>query len=160
MTDFRTLIEALTDHHVDFVVIGGVALVLRGSPRATADLDVCYRREPGNLTRLSKALLPLTPTLLGAPADLPFKLDERTLRSGLNFTLSTSKGDIDLLGEVTGIGGYDSVSAGAAPMELFGRAVLVMSLDTLERGKRASGRIKDLADLAHIAEIRKRTKAE
>jgi hypothetical protein len=109
-TDFRALIAALADHEVDFVVIGGVALVLRGSPRSTADFDICYSRQPANLARLAAALLPLSPTLRGAPPDLPFRLDERTLRSGLNFTLSTTKGDIDILGEVTGIGGYERTS--------------------------------------------------
>ena len=154
--DFRALIDALVDQEAEFVVIGGVALVLRGSPRSTGDFDICYAREAPNLARVSAALLPLNPTLRGAPADLPFRLDERTLRSGLNFTLSTDRGDVDLLGEVTGVGGFAEVARDSTPLDLYGRRVLVMSLDALERAKRAAGRVKDLADLAYIAELKKK----
>jgi hypothetical protein len=154
-TDFRGLIEALADHQVDFVVIGGVALVLHGSPRSTGDLDVCYGRTSENLDRLANALAGFGPRLRGAPPDLPFRLDARTLRSGLNFTLTTARGDIDLLGEVPGVGTFSQASTDADRMDLYGRQVLVMSLDSLESAKRAAGRVKDLADLAHIREIRR-----
>jgi hypothetical protein len=155
-TDFRALIEALVAEAVDFVIVGGIALVVQGAARTTLDLDVCYSREPSNLERLARALAPLTPTLRGAPAGLPFKLDVRTLRSGLNFTLETAKGELDLLGEITGIGEFDSVSRAAIEMELYGRRVRVLGLDGLERAKRSAGRLKDLADLAYIAELKKR----
>jgi hypothetical protein len=124
--------------------------------RTTVDLDVCYRRTDENIARLAASLAPFQPQLRGAPPGLPFRLDARTLRSGLNFTLTTLRGDLDLLGEVTGVGGYDAVAADAKVLELYGRDVRVMSLATLERAKRAAGRLKDLADLAHIAELRKR----
>jgi hypothetical protein len=155
-TDFQKLIETLADHGVEFVIIGGVALVLQGSPRSTGDLDICYGRSPENLARLAQALDAFSPGLRGAPPGLPFRLDARTLRSGLNFTLTTESGDLDLLGEVAGVGSYSQAVRDADPMELYGRRVLVMSLDTLEIAKRAAGRIKDLSDLAHIVEIRKR----
>jgi predicted nucleotidyltransferase len=156
-TDFRALLEALLDGGVEFVIIGGVALVLQGSARTTQDLDVCYSRDPENLVRLAAALASLQPTLRGAPKDLPFRLDPRTLQSGLNFTLETDAGDLDLMGEVTGVGGYREIEADATQMALYGRRVKVMGLSTLESAKRAAGRLKDLADLAEIREIRKRT---
>lgn len=156
-TDFRRLIEALAAHRVEYIIIGGVALVLHGSARTTRDLDICYSRESANLESLSAALRGLHVTLRGAPADLPFRLDARTLHSGLNFTLSTDLGDLDLLGEVTGIGGYKDLVGDAALMELYGHRVAVMSLGSLERAKRAAGRLKDVADLAEILEIRRRT---
>lgn len=160
VTDFRRLVEALVGHRVDFVIVGGVALVLQGSARTTRDLDICYARDPENLTRLAAALAPYHPTLRGAPSSLPFRLDAKSLASGLNFTLQSSIGEIDLMGELTGLGGYEEVAALAAEMELYGRAVLVLGLDGLERAKRASGRLKDLADLAEILEIRKRLERE
>lgn len=156
-TDLPRLIEALVVEQVAFVIIGGVALVLHGSARVTQDLDICYSREPENLERLAKALGPFHPTLRGAPPDLPFTLDARTLRSGLNFTLTVEAGDIDLLGEVPGIGGYDRVADSAVRMTVYGHEVRVMSLGALERAKRAAGRLKDLADLAEIEEIRRRS---
>jgi hypothetical protein len=125
--------------------------------RATLDLDVCYARDPDNLERLAAALRPLHVTLRGAPVDLPFVLDARTLRSGLNFTLRTSAGDIDLFGEVPGVGEYAAAARGALQLELFGRRVAVVSLETLERAKRAAGRAKDLIDLEAIRELRRRS---
>ena len=154
--DYRRLIEAFTDHEVDIVVVGAIALVLHGSPRVTRDLDVCYSRESSNLKRLAEALQPFAPTLRGAPEGLPFALDAATLRAGLNFTLTSKAGDIDLLGELAGLGGYAAVHRLSQPMTLYGRSVRVLSLDGLERAKRAAGRLKDLADLAEIMDIRRR----
>lgn len=154
--DYRAIFGALDEHGVDFVVIGAVALVLHGSPRVTRDLDICYSRERANLERLANALKPFAPTLRGAPANLPFALDTPTLRAGLNFpTLQSSAGDLDLLGEVTGIGAYPAVKRLSTVMRVYDRDVRVLSLDGLERAKRAAGRLKDLADLAEIQEIRR-----
>jgi hypothetical protein len=115
MTDLERLLLALTEAGVEFVVIGGVAMVLRGSSRVTMDLDVCYARDRENLRRLASALAPFRPRLRGAPAELPFLCDERTLASGLNFTLATDLGDVDIMGEVPGVGGFREVEAGVAP---------------------------------------------
>lgn len=158
MTDVQRLLDALTAAGVEFVVAGGVALVLRGSSRVTIDLDLCYARDRENLRRLAAALAPFHPRLRGAPPDLPFLWDEHTLRSGLNFTLTTDVGDLDILGEVTGLGEYAAVAAGASPLPVGSVQVLVMDLDSLERAKRATGRAKDLLDLAEIAEIRRRSR--
>ncbi|HXH83019.1 MAG TPA: DUF6036 family nucleotidyltransferase [Candidatus Tectomicrobia bacterium] len=159
MTDVQRLLDALTGAGVRFVVVGGVALVLRGSTRVTLDLDVCYDRDGDNLRRLAAALAPFHPRLRGAPPELPFIWDDRTLASGLNFTLTTDLGDLDVLGEVTGIGAYAEVASGASPLHVGGSAILVLDLDGLERSKRAAGRAKDLLDLAEIAEIRRRQRA-
>jgi uncharacterized nucleotidyltransferase DUF6036 len=156
VTDVQRLLDALADARVDFVVVGGVALVLRGSSRVTLDLDVCYSRERDNLRRVAAALGPFHPRLRGAPPDLPFLWDDRTLASGLNFTLTTDLGDIDVLGEIPGIGDYERVAAGSSSVSVGSVQVLVMDLDALERAKRAAGRAKDLLDLAEIAEIRRR----
>jgi predicted nucleotidyltransferase len=155
--DFKRTIDALVDHQVDFVIVGGVALVVHGSARTTEDVDICYSRELRNLEALAAALAPHHPTLRGAPGDLPFRLDAATLRMGLNFTLDTDLGAVDLLGELTGVGRYNDLVGDAQVVELYGRRVKVMSLDALERAKRAAGRLKDLADLAEILEIRRRT---
>lgn len=156
MTDVERLLDALAGAGVDFVVVGGVAMVLRGSSRVTLDIDVCYSRDQANLQRLAAALAPYRPRLRGAPPDLPFLWDERTLASGLNFTLTTDLGDVDILGEVTGLGDYEKVAAASSPLSVGTLTIVVLDLDGLERTKRAAGRAKDLVDLAEIAEIRRR----
>ncbi len=155
MTLFGKLIGALSDAGVEYIVVGGVALISRGGSRLTNDLDVVYERSGGNLDRLVAALAPLHPRLRGSPADLPFFFDARTLRSGLNFTLVTNAGEIDLLGEVTGLGAYDAILGNSTVLTLFGRDVRVLDLDGLERSKRAAGRAKDLLDLELIAALKK-----
>lgn len=155
-TNFRAILEALLDENVEFVVVGGVALVARGAPRTTEDIDLCYARDEANLLRLASALAPLRPYLRGAPPGLPFILDAPTLKAGLNFTLTTTVGDVDLMGELSGLGGYEQVKAAASPLSLYGRSIDVLELTGLERAKKAAGRVKDLADLAFIAELKKR----
>jgi hypothetical protein len=157
VTDVQRLLDALKGASVDFVVVGGVALVLRGSGRVTMDLDVCYARDRDNLRRLAEAVAPFHPRLRGAPPELPFLWDDRTLASGLNFTLTTDVGDLDILGEIPGIGDYSKVAAGSSELIVGTTPVLVLDLDALELAKRAAGRAKDLLDLAEIAEIRRRS---
>jgi hypothetical protein len=96
-TRFGTLLSRLTEHGVEFVVIGGLAVIAHGHIRTTADLDVCYARTPENVRRLVAALADLSPRLRGAPPELPFFWDEKTVKNGLNFTLVTSLGELDLL---------------------------------------------------------------
>lgn len=153
----RALIDRLRAEAVQFVIIGGVAMVLRGSGRTTVDLDICYARNQENFERLARAIAPLAPRLRGAPPDLPFIWDAQTIRSGLNFTLRTDRGDLDLLGEVPGLGTFEQVRQHATALELFDAACLVLDLDGLELSKRAAGRAKDLLDLAEIEEIRRRS---
>jgi len=157
VTDVQRLLDALTAAGVHFVVVGGVALVLRGSSRVTVDLDLCYSRDRANLRRLVGALAPFRPRLRGAPADLPLLWDERTLASGLNFTLATDLGDIDILGEIAGVGGYAQVAAGSSELCVEVHHEDAGLPDALERAKRAAGRARDLLDLAEIAEIRRRS---
>jgi hypothetical protein len=157
--DYRAILEALSARDVDFVIIGAVALVLHGSSRVTRDLDICYSRERSQLARLAAALKPLRPTLRGAPGNLPFVLDVATLQAGLNFTLQSSAGDLDLLGEVTGVGSFAVVRRMSVAMRVYDRDVRVLSLDGLERAKRATGRLKDLVDLEEILEIRRQTRS-
>jgi hypothetical protein len=148
------LLARLAEHQVRFVVIGGVALVARGVQRSTEDLDIAYARDRENLQRLAAALAPVHPRLRGVPTGLPFALDEASLRSGLNFTLDTDLGPLDLLGEVPGLGAYEHVDAASSELEVAGNRILVLTLDGLERSKRAAGRPKDLVDLGFIRALR------
>lgn len=150
MTDFGALFKALADSEIRFVLVGGVAATLHGSARLTQDVDIVYARDPENLSRLARALAPLRPYLRGAPAGLPFRLDEMTLAAGLNFTLATSAGDIDLLGEIAGAGTYDDLINRTIEVELFGVRCRCLDLPTLIAAKVASGRPKDLEAIAEL----------
>lgn len=154
MTGLEALLAALDDAGVEFVIVGGVAATIHGSSRLTSDLDVLYARAPENLKRLVQALEPLRPYLRGAPEGLPFRLDEPTLRAGLNFTLTTTAGALDLLGEIAGIGTFDEGVRQSVQVSLFGRELRCLDLEALILAKRAAGWPKDLEVLAELETIR------
>ena len=150
MLDIRALLHRLLDSKVEFVIIGGIAGTVHGSARITLDLDICYSRAPESVERLVLALAALKPKLRGVPPGLPFQWDSRTVHAGLNFTLETDLGPIDLLGEVAGIGGYPEALTASEQMPLFGRPCHVLTLDALIQSKRAAGRQRDLE---HVIEL-------
>lgn len=153
MTDFRRLLCALAEQQVESILVGGVAAVAHGASRLTQDVDLVYRRTPENLRRIVAALAPLRPYLRGAPPGLPFVFDERTLAHGLNFTFTTEVGDIDLLGEIAGGGGYDQLIPHTIELDLFGARHACLDLETLIAVKRAAGRPKDFEAIAELEEI-------
>ena len=154
-------LRALYDEKVEFVIIGGVAMQLQGSPRLTEDIDICYSRSRKNIERLARALKPYNPVLRNAPESLPFSFDAETIQRGLNFTLSTDLGPLDCLGEVSGLGDYDAVMQTAEKISLFGMEFHLLSLEGLIRTKRAVGREKDL-DALHqlegLLDLKRRTR--
>lgn len=159
VTKFRDILKILTENEVQFVVIGGVAAILHGSSSFTQDIDLCYDRSPENLERLSRALLPFHPTLRGAPEGLPFHFDPSTIKAGLNFTLSTDLGEVDLFGEVGSLGFYAQVVTASIEGEVHGIRCRLLDLDALIASKKFSGRKKDeevVLQLEAIRELRKR----
>ncbi len=150
MNDFGRSLDVLRDAIVHFVVIGGVAASAHGSAYLTQDLDICYDRSSANIERLAEALKPHHPRLRGAPGGIPFSFDPPTILRGMNFTLTTDLGDLDLFGEVPGIGQYAEVKALSVTLGLFGRPCEVLSLQGLIRSKRAAGRAKDLLVLPEL----------
>jgi hypothetical protein len=107
-----------------------------------------------NLARIVAALEPYNPYLRDAPPRLPFRLDVRTLRAGLNFTLTTDAGWLDLFAEIPGGGTYSELLASSIDVELFGFRCRILDLDGLIRAKRATGRPKDLGTIAELEAIR------
>lgn len=154
MTDFRRLLTELSGSEVDFILVGGLAAVAHGSSRLTQDIDIVYARSAENLDRLVRVLSPYAPYLRGAPRGLPFQWDRRTLERGLNFTLETRAGDIDLLGEITGGGDFADLLPHTITLEVFGARVRCLDLDTLIAVKRAVGRPKDLEAIAELEALR------
>jgi predicted nucleotidyltransferase len=153
--DAPGVIRHLTDHHVEFVVIGGLAMITHGSAYLTKDIDLCYNRSASNVAALAAAFAPLHPYLRGAPPGWPFRFDAPTIQAGLNFTLTTDLGDVDLLGEVSGVGSYDQVFAQSEEHILFGMKARVLSLDGLIAAKKAAGRGKDRQHLLELEELKK-----
>ena len=144
------VLRTLISYKVDFVLIGGLAARLHGSPSVTNDLDVCHDDSAENLKRVARALKEMEATLrLPDPdehVDLP--IDDRLLRATQDLTLSTEFGAFDLLARPAGTEGYEDLARSAVSLKLGqGLSVRVASIDDLIRMKRASGRPKDLIEV-------------
>lgn len=150
---FEKAVKVLCDSGADFIVIGGLAAALHGSATVTYDLEICYSRTSDNLSRLAAALAPFHPKPRDFPAGLLFIWSEGTLRNATVSTLYTDQGEIDLLAEVQGLGGFNEVQNHSVMAAAFGREFATLDLPALIRAKRATGRPKDLAALPELESL-------
>jgi hypothetical protein len=141
--DPAPILERFAAAGVDFVVIGGVAGGAHGSAFGTFDVDLAYARDTENLERVTEVLRSLDATLRGAPSDVPFLLDAKTLAEGANFTFTTSLGSVDLLGDSAGSPPYEQLRRAATVIDVRGHPVRIASLDHLIAMKEATGRPRD-----------------
>ena len=148
--NLEKLLPTLVGAGVEFIIVGGVASILHGSARATYDVDLVYSRNEQNIQRLASVLAPYNPYLRSAPVGLPFVWDTKTIRHGLNFTLTTTIGDIDLLGEVAGGDTYSDLLTHSFEVKAFGVRFKCLDLPTLIRIKEAAGRPKDREAIAEL----------
>jgi hypothetical protein len=145
------LLATLNRHEVRYIVIGGIAGNILGSPTITGDIDICYDRRRENLTHLVAALRELNAKPRLYPPGVPFILDEHTIRNGDTFTFETALGNFDCLATPSGTGGFDDLALRAAPFTIGTSVdVTVCALDDLIRMKTAAGRPKDLIELEYL----------
>jgi predicted nucleotidyltransferase len=142
--DFRDLLIELADAGVDFVIVGAFALAFHGAPRASGDIDIFVRPEPTNASRLVKALL-----RFGAPLDSAAVSEEDFARPGLVYLIGLPPRRIDILTEISGVS-FDEAWASRESAEVDGRPVHIIGRETFLKNKAASGRPKDLADVARL----------
>jgi hypothetical protein len=149
-----SILHALLDRRVRFVLIGGLAGAIRGSPVITGDIDICYARDRENLDRLAETLRDLGARLRGAPTDVPFQLDASSLEAGDHFTFATELGPLDCIGSPAGTDGFADLDASATDESLDGIVVGVAALGDLIRMKRAAGRPQDLIAVEWLEALR------
>lgn len=156
------LLEVLERHGVQFVVIGGLAAELRGSPYITRDVDVTPSRERANLGRLADALRELDAKLRISGVDGPveFPLDQHSFDWGTTWTFVTTHGFLDIALLPDGTRGYDDLRRGASRERISDTLeVSVASLADVIRSKEAAGREKDRAVLPVLRQVLERSHA-
>ncbi len=154
MINFENILKSLVSSKVEFVLIGGQAALTHGSAYQTQDMDICYRRTQENISKLVSLLKTMGAKLRGPKEELPFILDEKTFSFGMNFTFKTSLGDLDLLGEVSGLGSYEDAKKYSEPIDLCGVRVDVLTIDGLILCKKAANRPKDQMHLKELEAIK------
>jgi hypothetical protein len=150
--DFKpgALLRRLVEGGVDFVVVGGVAVIVHASPRFTKDVDICYAPEGENLQALGAVLGELEATLRGIDEDIPFVPDARSLRQTQMLCLDTVLGPIDLLVSPSGSPSYPDLRRRATMIEIEEVEVPVASIEDMLSMKRAAGRYQDLIDVESL----------
>ena len=156
------ILACLEKHGVHYVVIGGVAAILHGSPQVTFDADICPARDPSNLEALALALREMKARIRApdAPDGLPFACDATFLANLSLVNLVTRFGDLDLSFTPSGTGGYADLIERAVRLPLQGSTVAVAALEDVILSKEAANRPKDQRTLPLLrqllAEIRAR----
>jgi hypothetical protein len=147
--DPEAILRVLESHQVRYVLIGGLAATLHGSPIRTGDADICPSQETGNLDRLAAALDEMGARIRSpdAPEGLPFSCDAAFLRKVQMLNLVTRYGELDISLEPSGTVGYSDLVQNAVKYDLAGLVVPVAALADIIRSKEAAGRAKDKAML-------------
>jgi predicted nucleotidyltransferase len=150
------LLKRLNDFGIDYAIVGGVAGVAHGSARSTNDIDVCTSLDEPYLSKLLLALKDINPKLRMRPDRMRLPDDPARLQGIRNLYLITDLGQIDILGELPGVGAFDDLKNRTINLDLGGVQCRVLDLETLIVAKRAAGRRKDLVDIAEYEAIRQR----
>lgn len=150
--DPTAMIEALDEEGVSYLIIGGVAAGLYGSERNTYDLDIVPASDLGNARRLARALKRLDARSKGIDADkLSIELNAKSLAEGANFTLTTARGDLDVMSLTDGDRDWDHLRRRAVSLPLRDDLrVALVGKDDLIAMKRAAGRRQDIEDIVQI----------
>lgn len=154
------ILEVLERHQVRYVVIGGLAAEIHGSPYITRDVDVTPARNRENFARLAAALRELEARLRVVDLDEPLEiaLDERSFDQGTTWTFVTRYGNLDIALLPDGTGGFDDLKRGATRERLTDDLeVEVASLADVIRSKEAAGREKDRVVLPALREVLERS---
>lgn len=144
--DFRDMLVALNDAEVDYLVVGAYAVAAHGFPRATGDLDIWVRANPESAENLLSAL-----TVFGAPMHEVSAADFSS--PSIVFQIGVPPGRIDILTDVSGVN-FDAAWANRMTVEIDGVKLSIIGRSDLIANKRATGRPKDIADLAFLESVK------
>jgi len=156
MENLKELVLRLHKRGCQFVIVGGFGAVSLGSSLVTRDVDVACDLTPGNLLRVWGTLDGLHPVHRMTPDRLPFTREQAERGDWNNLYLTTDLGQLDLLGEVQGIGGYEQCLANSEPVVISSTEIRVLTLDAMITSKRAMGRPRDLHAVLELEVVRER----
>lgn len=149
------LLERLIRAKVEFVLVGGLAAAIHGSSLNTRDVDICCRFDEANLMRIQSAFSEVNPVHRMRP-DLPLALTPAQCVDLKNLYIKTDLGVVDCLGEVLGVGDYETVYSHSIPIDLPIGTLRILDVDTLIKSKEAMARPHDLITVQHLKALKTR----
>lgn len=153
MQQLDQLLARLIRADVEFVLVGGLAAAIHGSSLNTRDVDICCRFSEANLLRIQTGLADLHPVHRMRP-DLPLDLTPKQCKDLKNLYIKTDLGIIDCLGEVLGVGEFDTVLSHSIQIDLPIGPLRILNIDTLIKAKEAMSRPHDLITIQHLEAIK------
>ncbi len=160
MASTLDLLIRLTKHRVEFVLVGGMAAIAHGSSLVTRDVDVCAPLTQENIEKLLAALRDLNPRWRMLPNRPPVPDDARRLAGFKNLYIQTDLGQLDVLGEITGVGKYSEVTEDAIELDLGPIRCRVMNIEALIKSKQALGRPRDLQAATELEALRQKMRPD
>ena len=159
--DFFGLLERLVQGGVNFVIVGGFAGAAYGCCIVTQDMEICIELSEENLLRLQESLSGLNAVHRMTPKRVKLRLARVTCGQVENLYLDTDMGQLDCLGYVAGVGDYASAEKASEVLDVEGKKVRVLNLESLIESKKARNRARDVAavrELRAIKELKKNKK--
>jgi hypothetical protein len=160
MASTLDLLKILSEHQVQYVLVGGMACVFHGSQIVTQDVDICAPLTPENLSRLLAALAGVHPWFRMAPDLQPLPDTPDKLAGFKNLYLQTDFGQLDVLSEIAGVGEYFELERHTIQMDLGGALCQILDLDTLIVAKGAMTSPKDHQAVIELEAIRERLRSQ
>lgn len=152
------LLGVLVERKVDFILIGGLAATIHGSPYATVDVDIVPRRERSNLEHLSDALSAVGARVyVSAQETLRFEHDGASMSDAAVWNLATIFGGLDITYVPAGTSGYADLAERAQKIDIGGVIVRVAALEDIIRSKEAANREKDRVVLPALRRLLERS---
>jgi hypothetical protein len=145
--DFVDILRCLNEEACDFLIVGAHALAIHGSPRATGDLDIFVRADPGNAARVTRAL-----ERFGAPLHAHGITERDFATPGVVYQMGLPPRRIDVLTRISGVS-FEEAGADAVLGHIGDQPVRCIGLAAMLANKRAAGRAQDLADAEVLAQI-------
>ena len=147
--DYKEMLQCLNAEGVDYLLIGAYAMAAHGFPRATMDIDIWVKPSPENAKAVWKAL-----QRFGAPLG-QIAVEDFT-KDDIIFQIGVAPRRIDIITGVSALN-FDETISRAIEVHVEGLKVLIPSVSDLITNKKATGRIKDLADVETLESLSDRT---
>jgi hypothetical protein len=154
MLDLERILKILIEYKVEFIIIGGFASIIHGASYVTKDLDICVNFSKENADRILKAISPYHPRHRMHPKRLPLNETPESLSKYKNIYLHTDLGEVDMLGEITGLGKFEKIIDQTIEVELYRKKCRVLDIDALITSKKTLGRPKDVQIILQLEAIK------